>query len=138
MSFVISHPPLDPTPTADAGAQPSQVLTILETVSHKPKEEGSGPVVVRCYLGSDKSTLRIAKIYDGFEYELAEFGKKGVDCMYLADMGYSREAAAYEAIPARFQGGLQRGSPILGCMASGFQKAGLRAAVVAISLLRNG
>ncbi|KAH6854541.1 hypothetical protein B0I37DRAFT_362282 [Chaetomium sp. MPI-CAGE-AT-0009] len=107
MSFVISNPPLDPTPTVNTGAQPSRVLTIVQKVSHKPKRDGGGPVVVRCYLDSEESTLRIAKIYDGFEYALAdEPGTKGLDCMYRADMDYSREAAAYEAIPARFQGSI--------------------------------
>ncbi|KAH6627929.1 hypothetical protein F5144DRAFT_594053 [Chaetomium tenue] len=122
MGFVISHPPLDPTPTADAGAQPSQVLTILETVSHKPKDEGGGPVVVRCSLNSERSTIYIAKIYDGFQYALAEPGESGCDCMYLADMHYSREAAAYESIPARFQGSISL--PTGASTANGFHRAG--------------
>jgi hypothetical protein len=43
----------------------------------------------------------VAKIYDGFEYRLANDRD---DCMYLADKDYDREAAAYENIPQRFQG----------------------------------
>jgi serine/threonine protein kinase len=46
----------------------------------------------------------VAKIYDGLEYELSEADDHGCDCMYWADMHYSREAAAYENIPPRFQG----------------------------------
>jgi hypothetical protein len=106
MGFVISNPPLDtPTPSGTKAAQP-QVLNIVRTISHKPKEEGGGPVVVSCYLNGDQSAKYIAKIYDGFEYKLAEPGQRSCDCMYWADMHYSREAAAYEAIPTRFQGSI--------------------------------
>ncbi|KAK3298945.1 uncharacterized protein B0H64DRAFT_86005 [Chaetomium fimeti] len=106
MGFVISNPPLDPEATAKTKAQPQRVLTIARKISHKPKEDGGGPVVVRCSLDSDKTTTYIAKIYDGFEYALAEPGETGCDCMYVADMDYSREAAAYESIPARLQGSI--------------------------------
>ncbi|KAK4035251.1 hypothetical protein C8A01DRAFT_38273 [Parachaetomium inaequale] len=105
MGFVISNPPLDRVDT-NTKAQPPQVLTIIQVISHKPKGEGGGPVVVRGYLNADESTHHVAKIYDGFEYALAEPGKDGCDCMYRADMHYSREAAAYESIPARFQGSI--------------------------------
>jgi hypothetical protein len=106
MGFVISNPPLDTPAPANIGAQPARVLTIIDVVSHKPKEQGGGPVIVSCYLDADESTTYVAKIYDGFEYELAEPGKRSSDCMYWADLHYSREAAAYESIPARFQGSI--------------------------------
>jgi serine/threonine protein kinase len=106
MGFVISNPPLDPPTTASTRAKPQRDLTIVHKVNHKPKEDGGGPIVVRCSLDADESTTYIAKIYDGFEYALAEPGESGCDCMYLADMHYSREAAAYESIPSRFQGSI--------------------------------
>jgi hypothetical protein len=94
MGFVVSNPPLDTPAPANVEAQPAQVLTIMETISHKPKEQGGGPVVVCCYLNADESAQYVAKIYDGS------------DCMYWADIHYSRETAAYEAIHARFQGSI--------------------------------
>jgi hypothetical protein len=114
LAFVISNPPLDRVDrvsvdtavTANTKASRPQVLTIVQKISHKPKEEGGGPVVVRCYLNADESTHYVAKVYDGFEYALAEPGEDGRDCMYRADMHYSREAAAYESIPTRFQGSI--------------------------------
>lgn len=106
MGFVISNPPLDRTTKANTGAKPQRELTIVQKVNHKPKADGGGPIVVRCSLDSDKSTIYIAKIYDGFEYALAERGESGCDCIYLADMHYSREAAAYESIPVRFYGSI--------------------------------
>lgn len=106
MGFVMSNPPLDPPTTANTRAKPPRELTTVQKVNHKPKENGGGPIVVRCSIDSNKSTTYIAKIYDGFEYALAEPGQSGCDCMYLADMHYSREAAAYESIPARFQGSI--------------------------------
>ncbi|KAK4247615.1 hypothetical protein C7999DRAFT_14393 [Corynascus novoguineensis] len=106
MDFAISNSPLDGPAPASTKAQPPRVLTIVKTLSHKPKEKGGGgPVVVTCHLDTDHSTLSVAKIFDGFEYELVdEPGKYGSDCMYRADMHYSREAATYASIPARFQG----------------------------------
>lgn len=47
----------------------------------------------------------MAKSYDGFEYNLSET-ENGDDCMYRADLDYSREAAASVAIPSRFQGSI--------------------------------
>lgn len=104
MDYVIANPPLDTIAPASAKAQAPRKLTIVQRISHKPKEDGGGPFVVSCYLDTDQSTQYVAKIFDGFEYELAEWGEDGRDCMYLADMHYSCEAAAYESIPARFQG----------------------------------
>jgi hypothetical protein len=106
MGFVISNPPLDTGTPADTEAQRPRRLTIVRKISHKPKERGGGAVVVSCYLDADPSTQYVAKIYDGFEYELAEPGYQGDDCMYRADGDYSREAAAYESIPTRFQGSI--------------------------------
>ncbi|KAK4153551.1 hypothetical protein C8A00DRAFT_33712 [Chaetomidium leptoderma] len=104
MAFVISHPPLDTGAPADTKAQRPRMLTIVQKISHRPKEQGGGTVVVTSHLDADRSTQYVAKIYDGFEYELADPGYQGLDCMCRADMDYSREAAAYESIPVRFQG----------------------------------
>ena len=106
LDFVVANPPLEGAPVDTKEAQPRRVLTILQTISHKPKPTGGGAVVVGCHLDEDQSTQYVAKIYDGFEYELAQPGSTGLDCMYRADMDYSREAAAYESIPARFQGSI--------------------------------
>ncbi|KAL2015018.1 hypothetical protein VTK56DRAFT_6518 [Thermocarpiscus australiensis] len=101
ISFVISHPPLDTSTPAEVE---SHILTIVDKLSHNPKEKGGGPHLVTCYLDADQSRHYVAKIYDGLEYALANGW--GDDCMYLADMHYSREAAAYESIPLRFQGNI--------------------------------
>jgi serine/threonine protein kinase len=109
MDFVISNPPLEKgllADTTDATAQRPRVLTIVQKISHKPKRQGGGAVVVGCHLDADRSTQYVAKIYDGFEYELGQPGSTAVDCMFRADRDYSREAAAYENIPARFQGSI--------------------------------
>lgn len=106
LDYVISNPPLENAPAGTKEAQPPHVFTIVQKISHKPKEQGGGAVVVTCHLDEDKSTYYVAKIYDGFEYELAQPGSTGLDCMYRADMDYSREAAAYESMPAHFQGAI--------------------------------
>lgn len=72
MDFVLSNPPLDTGASAEANARPPRVLTMVHEISHKPKEKGGGPLVVSCYLDSDESTRYVAKIYDGFEYALAD------------------------------------------------------------------
>jgi hypothetical protein len=106
LDFVISNPPLEGAPVDTKQARPPRALTIVQKLSHKPKRTGGGTVVVSCHLDGDQSTQCVAKIYDGFEYELVQPGSSGLDCMYRADMDYSREAAAYESIPARFQGSI--------------------------------
>jgi serine/threonine protein kinase len=100
-TFVFSNPPLETGPPAQAKAHE---LTIVGEVSHTPKRKGGGPRLASCYLDSDQARCYVAKIYDALEYRLADAGDGGCDCMYLADMDYGREAAAYQAIPARFQG----------------------------------
>lgn len=107
LDFVISNPPLEGAPVDDTEqARPPRALIIVQKLSHKRKRTGGGTVVVSCHLDGDQSTQYVAKIYDGFEYQLVEPGSDGLDCMYRADMDYSCEAAAYESIPARFQGSI--------------------------------
>ncbi|KAL2022398.1 hypothetical protein VTK56DRAFT_5465 [Thermocarpiscus australiensis] len=101
MSFVLSNPPLETDLPTDTK---SHTLTLVRTTHHTPKEDGGGPYLVSCYLDSDESRLYVAKIYDGFGYQLAEPGDYGCDCMYMADMQHAQEAAAYQSIPLRFHG----------------------------------
>jgi serine/threonine protein kinase len=93
-----------PLETEAAGDAKCHTLTINRIISHKPKENGGGPYLASCYLDSDKSRLYVAKIYDALEYQLADAGDNGRDCMYLADKDYAREAAAYQSIPQHFPG----------------------------------
>jgi hypothetical protein len=101
LTFVLGNPPVDTAPPA---VPKSHSLLIDRIISHKPKKKGGGPFVVSCFLDSDRSCRYVAKIYDGLEYRLADRGDGADDCMYRADMDYSREATAYESIPSRFQG----------------------------------
>jgi hypothetical protein len=100
VSFVLSNPPLGTPVPAETK---SHVLTIVGNIHHRLKDLGGGPYVVSCYLDTDESCQYVAKIYDGFEYALAK-SENGNDCMWRADLDYSREAAAYESLPLRFQG----------------------------------
>src|SRR5690606_2083066 len=61
-----------------------------------------GPLLFRCSLDDDVSPKYVAKVFDGLCYPLAD--PWGFDCMYLADMHYSREARAYQEIPLSLQG----------------------------------
>ncbi|KAK1772060.1 hypothetical protein QBC33DRAFT_555224 [Phialemonium atrogriseum] len=80
----------------------SHVLTIIGDLSQRRRGKTGGPRLLRCYMDSDQSVHYVAKIYDAIYYPLSDY--EGLDCMYLADQSYSREAAAYEVIPANFQG----------------------------------
>lgn len=104
VSFVLSNPPVE---TAAAPDSKSHVLILDRIISHTPTEQGGGAFVVSCHLDSRESCLYVAKIYDGLGYRLSEpedGWSDGFDCMYLADMHYGCEAAAYQNIPSRFQG----------------------------------
>lgn len=101
--FAISHPPVEtePPPLHPEQAE-SYTLTILGDLGKKRRGKTGGPRVLRCYMDSDKAVEYVAKIYDGVFYPLSDY--TGDDCMYLADQDYSREAAAYEAVPSNLQG----------------------------------
>ncbi|KAK3392891.1 Alpha/Beta hydrolase protein [Podospora didyma] len=79
-------------------------LTLVEPIA--PKTETDKPSrgrVVRCYLDDDESSHYAAKIFDAMDYPLAErnMGDERLDCTWHADVGYTREAWAYQHIPLK-------------------------------------
>lgn len=101
-SFALSHPPVETESATPPGETKSHVLTIIGDVSRRRRGKQGGPRLLRCYMDSDVSVHYVAKLYDGLHYPVYDW--RGLDCMYLAEMDYSREAAAYEAIPSALQG----------------------------------
>ncbi|KAK0727840.1 hypothetical protein B0T26DRAFT_146793 [Lasiosphaeria miniovina] len=107
LRVVIANPPAELPPHVRAKiafTHKHQSLTVVGPVG----DRAGGARLVRCYLDSDKSHHYVAKIYDAMGYPLSELDASDfwMDCMWAADMDYTREAWAYEHIPQELQGSL--------------------------------
>ncbi|KAK3374122.1 hypothetical protein B0T24DRAFT_625701 [Lasiosphaeria ovina] len=107
LRVVIANPPAELPPDVRAkihSTHDHKSLTIVGPIGDKT----GGARLVRCYLGSDKSHHYVAKIYDAMGYPLSKLDADDflMDCMWAADMDYTRESWAYEHIPQDLQGSL--------------------------------
>lgn len=87
--WCLQCPPADPWPHAD------QTVHHLRVIDQLACRDGRGAQVLRCHLDQDESRVYVAKIYDALYYSFC-IGYTPFDVTFLADMDYSREAAAYE------------------------------------------
>ena len=99
LDFVLSHPPLETPPPKKAK---TRIMTVCGTL-HDSKNSKRGVNVARVFLDSDTSKHYVAKIYDGLDFPLTD---SCYDCMYVADLCYSRETAAYRRMPKSFRGSI--------------------------------
>ncbi|VUC26828.1 unnamed protein product [Clonostachys rosea] len=86
LEWCLNNPLIETTPPK---VEKTHNLHILDKIASKRSRRTQ---VLKCCLGSEKDKVFVAKIFDPL------FGEYPEDVTFLADVGYSREAAAYEEI----------------------------------------
>ena len=85
-------------PPSTSPPHPDPAVVGLQIIDEIACKDGRGAQVVRCRLDTEPERILVAKIYDAFYYSYVSHQGGPADVTSKADLDYSHEAAAYEAL----------------------------------------
>jgi hypothetical protein len=94
VAFALDNPPIETKPPG--GEEHTFTITGTKTLRQFSVKSG-GAHVVTGYFDRNRTTVYVAKIYDGVYYTIGDIDPER-DCMLLADQDYALESWAYETM----------------------------------------